>query len=134
MILLLLNRVDLNIASKVGETALHCAVKAGHASLVTLLVENWADLTLKSEQGTPTELAVAFHQAPIAQYLTSTIKSESQTKLPPAMWLHVFRFLEPKQLCAVGRVCKQWRRLWYVIIIIVLSCCWCSVVLTVPLQ
>lgn len=44
--------VNVNLRDKNGETALHCAAKAGNMDIATLLVDGWIDLTVKSEQVT----------------------------------------------------------------------------------
>ena len=48
---------QVNISNEAGETPLHCAVKSGSLEIVTLLVNNGADLTVVSSQGTPIDLA-----------------------------------------------------------------------------
>lgn len=103
-------QVNLNVTTNTGETALHYAAKAGHMSIVVLLAKHFANLTVPSEQGLPSRIAATFNQFAIASFLDKVIQDE-QKYLPNQMWLHVFQYLRPRDLCTIASVCKQFCRL-----------------------
>lgn len=57
--LLIERGVNLNHPNKMGETALHWAVRAGQESLVTMLIEKGATINVKGQEGLPLDIALA---------------------------------------------------------------------------
>lgn len=47
----IIDKIDINVKGSNGETALHKAIKAGHANVVDILIENKIDVNLSDEQG-----------------------------------------------------------------------------------
>jgi len=62
---LLKNKAQINILNKIGETPLHYAVRASQKEIVQILLESGADASIKSEDGTPFQLATSLEIANI---------------------------------------------------------------------
>eukprot|EP00339_Tiarina_fusa_P008981 CAMPEP_0117081440 /NCGR_PEP_ID=MMETSP0472-20121206/57397_1 /TAXON_ID=693140 ORGANISM="Tiarina fusus, Strain LIS" /NCGR_SAMPLE_ID=MMETSP0472 /ASSEMBLY_ACC=CAM_ASM_000603 /LENGTH=795 /DNA_ID=CAMNT_0004809365 /DNA_START=77 /DNA_END=2460 /DNA_ORIENTATION=- len=75
---LLKNRAQINILNKIGETPLHYAVRASQKEIIQLLLEYGADTSLKSEEGTPFDIASSLEIANmIKQYSERSSKNST---------------------------------------------------------
>jgi hypothetical protein len=75
-----------------GESALHYAVRSDNLVAISLLLAQFADLNIVSDEGfTPRALAIHLKKIKAAELLESVERKEGKTThLPSSLWLNIF--------------------------------------------
>lgn len=83
--LLLNHGAEINVKSRVGETPLHYATRYGHTDVVKTLLERNADPTLVGPEGTPLNIAVAYHKEAVAELLSGALAKTGRKNSAPVL-------------------------------------------------
>eukprot|EP01117_Protostelium_nocturnum_P020073 TRINITY_DN887_c0_g1_i1.p1 TRINITY_DN887_c0_g1~~TRINITY_DN887_c0_g1_i1.p1 ORF type:complete len:1736 (-),score=672.97 TRINITY_DN887_c0_g1_i1:47-5254(-) len=104
------NSIKFNTLNLNRESAIVCALKNGHKDVLSLLVPNFrVDLTIPSEK---ISLIESRGDSLQALQIVKNMNEREKNGLSSDIWLRIFGFLSPVHIVHLGRVCRQFGRIY----------------------